>query len=196
MAKRKTKILEGDLLELLQQRSERGFSILYDNYSSAIYGVINRIVRSDEVAEDLTQDVFVKIWHNLNNYDASKGTIFTWMLNIARNSAIDRIRTVEYNHTKQSVEIENYVGVIDGQDSMSINVDAIGLKNMIAKLKPEYQQLIDLVYFKGYTQSEIAEEFDIPLGTIKTRIKAAITSLRTILATILMGLYNLILSIQ
>jgi RNA polymerase sigma-70 factor, ECF subfamily len=189
---RKTKISEEDLIDLLETKSERGFSILYNNYSSAIFGVINKIVRSEEIAEDVTQDVFVKIWHNLSNYQSAKGTIFTWMLNIARNAAIDKVRTAEYSHTRQNLEIENYIGIIDGQNSMSINIDAIGLKSMIANLRPEYQQLIDLVYFKGYSQSEIVDEFGIPLGTVKTRIKAAITSLRGILATIAIGLYNLI----
>lgn len=178
MSKRKTKISEQDLLELLRTKTEKGFSVLYDNYSAALFGVVNKIVRSEEIAADVTQDAFVKIWKNLDNYNSAKGTIFTWMINVARNTAIDKIRSQEYIQTRQNLEIENYVGVIDNQNSSSFNVDAIGLQKIIEKLKPEYRQLIDLVYFKGYTQSEIAEEFDIPLGTIKTRIKSAITSLR------------------
>lgn len=178
MSKRKTKISEQDLLELLRTKSEKGFSVLYDNYSAALFGVVNKIVRSEEIAADVTQDAFVKIWKNLENYNSAKGTIFTWMINVARNTAIDKIRSQEYIQTRQNLEIENYVGIIDNQNSSSFNVDAIGLRNVIEKLKPEYKQLIDLVYFKGYTQSEIADEFGIPLGTIKTRIKSAITSLR------------------
>jgi RNA polymerase sigma-70 factor, ECF subfamily len=184
MSKRKTKITEQDLLELLKTKTEKGFSVLYDNYSAAIFGVVNKIVRSEEIASDVTQDSFVKIWKNLDNYNATKGTIFTWMLNIARNTAIDRIRSQEYVQSKQNLEIENYIGVIDNQSNTGLNIDGIGLKTLIDKLKPEYKQLIDLVYFKGYTQSEIADEFDIPLGTIKTRIKSAITSLRTYMSEI------------
>lgn len=185
MSKRKTKISEQDLLELLKTKTEKGFSVLYDNYSAALFGVVNKIVRSEEIAADVTQDAFVKIWKNLENYNSVKGTIFTWMINVARNTAIDKIRSQEYIQTRQNLEIENYVGVIDNQNSSSFNVDAIGLRNVIEKLKPEYKQLIDLVYFKGYTQSEIAEEFGIPLGTIKTRIKSAITSLRGYMSEII-----------
>ena len=194
MSKRKTKISEQDLLELLRTKSEKGFSVLYDNYSAALFGVVNKVVKSEEIAADVTQDAFVKIWKNLDNYNSAKGTIFTWMINVARNTAIDKIRSQEYIQTRQNLEIESYVGVIDHQNSSSFNVDAIGLQKIIDKLKPEYRQLIDLVYFKGYTQSEIAEEFDIPLGTIKTRIKSAITSLRgymsEIIIILLLQLFN------
>lgn len=186
MSKRKTKISEQDLLELLQTKSEKSFSILYDNYSAAIFGVVNKIVRSEEIASDITQDSFVKIWKNLDNYSSTKGTIFTWMLNIARNTAIDKIRSQEYLQTRQNLEIESYVGVIDNENSTALNIDAIGLNKLVEKLRPEYRQLIDLVYFKGYSQSEIADEFGIPLGTIKTRIKSAITNLRTYMSEIIL----------
>lgn len=186
MSKRKTKISELDLLDLLKSKSEKGFSILYDNYSAALFGVVNKIVRSEEIAADITQDVFVKIWKNLDNYNSSKGTIFTWMINVARNTAIDKIRSQEYIQSRANLEIENYVGIIDNENSSAYNVDAIGLKTIVEKLKPEYKQLIDLVYFKGYTQTEISDEFDIPLGTIKTRIKSAITSLRSLMTSIIL----------
>lgn len=191
MSKRKTKILEQDLLELLRSKSEKGFAILYNNYSAAIYGVVHKIVRTDEIAEDVTQDVFVKIWKNLDQYNAGKGTIFTWMLNIARNAAIDKIRSVEYLNSQKNLEIENYVGVIDNQNSTGFDVDTIGLKKLVEQLRPEHKQLIDLVYFKGYTQSEIAEEFAIPLGTIKTRIKSAINSLRQYMTSILILIFSI-----
>jgi RNA polymerase sigma-70 factor (ECF subfamily) len=193
MSKRKTKISEQDLLELLKTKTEKGFSVLYDNYSAALFGVVNRIVRSEEIAADITQDAFVKIWKNLENYNASKGTIFTWMINVARNTAIDKIRSQEYLQTRQNLEIESYTGVIDTENNTSLNIDAIGLKNLVEKLRPEYKQLIDLVYYKGYTQSEIADEFDIPLGTVKTRIKSAITSLRSYMSEIIIVFLTLFL---
>ena len=186
MNKRKTKISEQDLLELLKNKSEKGFAVLYDNYSGALFGVIKKIVVSEDIAADVTQDVFVKIWKNLDNYNAAKGTIFTWMINIARNSAIDKLRSQEYIQTRANLEIENYVGIIDSENTTALNIEAIGLRNIVEKLKPEYKQLIDLVYFKGYTQSEIADEFGIPLGTIKTRIKSAITSLRSYMSSIIL----------
>lgn len=193
MSKRKTKISEQDLLELLKTKTEKGFSVLYDNYSAALFGVINRIVQSEEIAADVTQDAFVKIWKNLENYNAAKGTIFTWMINVARNTAIDKIRSQEYLQTRKNLEIESYTGVFDTENNSSLNIDAIGLKNLVDKLRPEYKQLIDLVYYKGYTQSEIADEFNIPLGTIKTRIKSAITSLRSFMSEIIIVFLTLFL---
>lgn len=194
MAKRKTKILEAELVELLHTKSEKGFSILYDNYSAAIFGVVQKIVVSEEIAEDVTQDVFVKIWKNLDSYNKTKGTIFTWMLNIARNAAIDKVRSAEFIQTRKNLELENYVGVIDNQNSTGMNIEAIGLKKLVNQLRPEHKQLIDLVYFKGYTQSEIADEFNIPLGTIKTRIKSAISSLRQYMAEVIILILATILS--
>jgi RNA polymerase sigma-70 factor, ECF subfamily len=189
MAKRRIKIEENTLLDLLKTKSERGFSILYDNYCSAIHGVIFKIIQSEEMAEDLTQDVFVKIWHKIENFDTTKGTLFTWMINIARNTAIDKIRSAEYSQSKQYIDIANNLNVVEARNNNSFNIDTIGLRAMVADLRPEYKQIIDLVYFGGYTQAEIAEEYGIPLGTVKTRVKAAINNLRTILATVLVFIY-------
>src|SRR3712207_4079549 len=82
---------EKELVRLLRQREKRGFTLLYDHYSSALYGIIRKIVRSEELAQDVLQDAFVKIWRGIDSYDASKGTLFTWILNVARNTAIDRV---------------------------------------------------------------------------------------------------------
>jgi RNA polymerase sigma-70 factor, ECF subfamily len=193
MSKRKTKIAENDLLDMLKTRSEKGFAILYDNYSAALFGVVKRVIDDNDLASDVTQDSFVKIWKNFDQYNTSKGTLFTWMINIARNTAIDCVRSQAYIKGKVTDEIENNVGTIDSQQNLTQYVDAIGLKALVEKLKPEQKQLIDLVYFKGYTQSEIAEEFDIPRGTIKTRIKSAINSLRGQMALAITLLLTLIL---
>jgi RNA polymerase sigma-70 factor, ECF subfamily len=176
--RRKTVISEENLIALLQSKDERGFSILYDNYSSALFGVISKIVRSEEIASDVMQDAFVKIWKNIESYNRTKGTLFTWILNIARNTAIDKVRSQEFIQTQQNQDIENFVNVIDSQQSSSFDIDAIGLKKLVTKLRPEHQQIVDLLYFQGYTQSEVAEEYGIPLGTVKTRVKSAITHLR------------------
>ena len=178
MSKRKTIIDEGDLVLLLQSKDERGFSILYDNYSSALYGVILKIVRTEEIAADVMQDSFVKIWKNIEGYNRTKGTLFTWMLNVARNTAIDKIRSQDFQNSQRNQDLDSTVEVIDNQASSQFDVDAIGLKKVVENLRPEHRQMIDLLYFQGYTQAEVAEEFNIPLGTVKTRVKAAIVQLR------------------
>lgn len=178
MSKRKTIIAEEALVSLLQSKDERGFSILYDNYSSALYGVILKIVRSEEVAADVMQDSFVKIWRNIEGYNRTKGTLFTWILNVARNTAIDRIRSQEFQNSQKNHDLDDHVNFIDSQGGSQFDIDAIGVKKVIENLRPEHQQIIDLLYFKGYTQAEVADEFGIPLGTVKTRVKSAIVQLR------------------
>jgi RNA polymerase sigma-70 factor, ECF subfamily len=178
MSKRKTIIDEGDLVLMLQSKDQRGFSILYDNYSSALYGVILKIVRTEEIAADVLQDAFVKIWKNIEGYNRTKGTLFTWMLNVARNTAIDKIRSQDFQNSQRNQDLDSTVEIIDNQVNSQFDVDAIGLKKVVENLRPEHRQMIDLLYFQGYTQAEVAEEFDIPLGTVKTRVKAAIVQLR------------------
>ncbi len=178
MSKRKTIIDEGDLVLMLQSKDERGFSILYDNYSSALYGVILKIVRTEEIAADVMQDSFVKIWKNIEGYNRTKGTLFTWMLNVARNSAIDKIRSQDFQNSQRNQDLDSTVEIIDSQANSQFDIDAIGLKKVVENLRPEHRQMIDLLYFKGYTQAEVADEFGIPLGTVKTRVKAAIVQLR------------------
>ena len=125
MSKRKTIIAEEALVSLLQSKDERGFSILYDNYSSALYGVVLKIVRSEEVAADVMQDAFVKIWKNIEAYNRTKGTLFTWILNVARNTAIDRIRSQEFQNSQRNQDLDTSINFIDNQESSQFDIDAI-----------------------------------------------------------------------
>ncbi|CAN5287305.1 sigma-70 family RNA polymerase sigma factor [soil metagenome] len=158
-----------------------GLRILYDHYSAALFGVIFRIVQDKETAEDVLQESFLKIWNNSASYDSAKGKLYTWLLNIARNTAIDKTRSKNFRKNSQVRSIEDFVYSVDKQHNNSTSTDFIGLRKFVDQLKPEQQQLIDLLYFGGYTQSEAAEELNIPLGTIKTRVKAALTRLREVL---------------
>lgn len=156
-------------------------SYLYDHYSGALLGVIVRIVRQEAVAEEILQDVFVKIWDKISAYDSSKGKLFTWMLNIARNHAIDKTRSKEINKEKKTSGIENVVSRIDQQEFIEQQVDGIGVKDMLRPLPDEQKFIVQKLYFEGYTQSEVAEEFNIPLGTVKTRLRLAMQQLRSTL---------------
>ncbi|TPE42920.1 sigma-70 family RNA polymerase sigma factor [Pontibacter mangrovi] len=141
-------------------------------YSAALYGVIVRIVKTEEVAEDVLQEAFVKIWNSFDKYDAQKGRLFTWMLNVSRNLAIDKIRSLEYR-MKVSTDTLSPAHQASFAD-IAFNTDHIGVREAVEKLSPEQKQIIDLMYFKGLTQSEIAEEHNIPLGTVKTRARSAV----------------------
>ncbi|MFL5763906.1 MAG: RNA polymerase sigma factor [Bacteroidia bacterium] len=174
----KIKYTEDELVSLLKNKDVAAYNALYDNYSAALYGVITRIVPAEEIAEDLLQDVFVKIWKSIESYDAGKGRLFTWMLNIARNSSIDYVRSRQSRAESKIQDISNSVYEVNKQSTASVNTDTIGLKEQVVKLKDDYRILIDLIYFKGYTQEETAKELNIPLGTVKTRVRAAIMHLR------------------
>lgn len=173
---RTTNISEAELIRRLKQADESAMTILYDNYSAAIYGVILRIVKDEPLAEDVMQESFVKIWTSFNQYDEEKGRLFTWIINIARNSAIDKIRSHHYRVGSKTKAIED-TAVANMESSYDVRPDQLGLKEIVAKLNPDQKQIIDMMYFDGYTQSEVAEELAIPLGTVKTRSRAAIKML-------------------
>ena len=157
----------------LRAQDQRALTLLYRNYSAALYGVILRIVKQEEVAEDVLQETFVKIWTAFPSYDEQKGRLFTWMLNIARNLAIDKIRSKQYRVSSKTQPLEGTVtwGMTSHDE---IKPDHIGVQEMTEQLNPDQKVVIDLMYFNGYTQSEVAEELDIPLGTVKTRARMAI----------------------
>ncbi len=146
-----------------------------------MYGIISRVVKNEDVAEEVLQDVFLKIWDKIESYDASKGKLFTWMLNIARNQAIDKTRSKEISKGRKTDDIDNLVGRIDKADYNELSVEAIGLSEVLVKLTNDQRFVIEKLYLEGYTQSEVSEEFDIPLGTVKTRTRMAMSELRTIL---------------
>lgn len=176
----KISLSEDELVMALRNRDKAGAEALYDMYSSSLYGIIFRIVQHEEIAEDLLQDTFVRIWNSFSSYDASKGRLFTWMVNIARNISIDKTRSKDFRNSSKTEDIENNVLSLDMQSSNSLNPETVGLKELVAKLKPEQKIVLDMVYFRGFTHAEVSEELEIPLGTVKTRLRNAIISLRKV----------------
>ena len=167
---------ETNLVESLKAGDEKALSLLYDKYAPALYGVALKIVKREELAEDVLQETFIKIWSAFSQYDASKGRLFTWMLNICRNQAIDKIRSGSYRVGLKTQDIqETNTSAMAG--SMQTQPDHIGIKEITEKLIPDQKIIIDMMYFEGFTQSEVAEELNIPLGTVKTRARNAIKAL-------------------
>jgi RNA polymerase sigma-70 factor (ECF subfamily) len=171
-------ISESELIQLLQERKRKGFEILYDNYAPVLLGVISRIIRNKETAEDILSETFIKIANSFQQYDASKGRLFTWMINIARNLSIDKLRSKEYRNTLNTSSFDSQAADLNRKFTTSINPVHSDIKLITASLDPAYKTLIDLAFFKGYTHVEIAEELQLPLGTVKTRIRKAISCLR------------------
>lgn len=169
---------EEELVLLLKQQSKEAFDYLYRQYAGVLYGIINKVVYDEQTAQDVLQEVFVKIWTNIPQYDPAKGRIYTWMINIARNAAIDKLRS-KGEIMKGKIRTGDDV-VYNVQKGMKTeqSTDTIGLRDMVAGLKPEYEAIVDLAYFKGFTLDEISKTLDIPLGTVKTRMRQAIKLLR------------------
>jgi len=173
------KYTEPELVTLLKKRLQSAFNYLYDNYSGALYGVILSIVQDKELANDVLQEVFIKIWRQIDQYDAEKGRLFTWMINISRNASIDTLRSKNYHNQKQNRELTE--NVYSAAGTINMETDRIGLRKLIRGLKEEHRVLVELAYFEGYTQDEISKLLKIPLGTVKTRLRTALVQLRDLL---------------
>ena len=166
-----------ELIELLRQKSQQGFCQLYDSYAPALYGIICNIVKDTAAAEDVLQEAFVKVWKNIEHYRQEKGTLFTWLLNITRYTAIDYLRSRQHKQKLQNQNL-NDSEYIEARAYVQPNVENSGLRGLVAKLEPKYREIIDLVYFLGHTQDEVSKMLNIPLGTVKTRARTGLQILR------------------
>ncbi len=179
--KTETSYSEEELISSLKQNNEKAFSYLYDNYSGALYGIIKNIVPDLELSNDVLQDAFINIWKNFKSYDPEKGRLFTWMLNIARNAAIDKLRSKGYRETKKNQPLIEDVNISAVKGFVNPALNDFGLKKLLNELKDEQRTLVELSFFQGYTHEEISKIIGIPLGTVKTRIRSALIKLRSII---------------
>lgn len=169
---------EQQLIDGLRAKDRKTVEYLYDKYSKALFAVISRIIVDKDIAEEVFHDAFIKITRKIDSYEESKGRLYTWMANICRNAAIDRTRSKEFSNSSKTNTIDDYVYGLESASGTSDLVDAIGVKELLNDLNEEQRFMVECIYFKGYTHSEVSEEFDIPLGTVKSRIRAAINVLK------------------
>ncbi len=154
-------------------------AVLYDQYASVLYGIVLQIVPSETEAQDILQEAFLKVWQAGPTYDPARGSLFTWMLNITRNTAIDKTRSKSFKKKAHWVALEdNTANLVDW--SVHPQPDHIGLKKEVDSLEFKYRQVIELLYFRGFTQREVVELLRIPLGTVKSRTRIALRKLRKI----------------
>jgi len=186
-------LLEKTIVELLQERNEKAISLLYENYGDTLYGVAHKVVRNDELAQDVLQESFVKIWKKSDSYDPTKAKLFTWLFRITRNTAIDKLRSV---NTKTDKEIQMDVSDVYNLGVNSIKPELIDVQENLNKIENKYKVVLEALFFQGMTQQEASEELDIPLGTIKSRLKIGLRELKKIygapvLATFLINLIQI-----
>jgi len=171
---------ESQLAELLVQKDKRALEYLYDNYSASLYGVILRIVGGEKIAEEILQDVMIRVWTKISTFDPNKGRLFTWMLNISRNLSIDKLRSKEISKDSKTESIANNVYSYDHQSDPEPGIDRIGVKDLLDSLVEDQRIVVEYIYFKGYSHSEACQELQIPLGTVKTRLRNALIQLRKV----------------
>ena len=176
---------EAELIERLQRRDAQAMADLYDRYGRLVYSLILRIVRDTGTAEDLVQETFLRVWNRAQGFDAHKGSIGPWLLAVARNRAIDYLRSAG-GRERNALEFEetDHPGLYVDMEKDILNSDkARRVKTAIQKLSPNLRQVIELAYFEGLSQTEMAERMGQPLGTVKTWTRAALKSLRGELGT-------------
>lgn len=170
------------LMAQIKQGHEGALKTLYRKYAGALLHQVQKIIVDQEAAEEILQDVFVKIWKKAGQYDENRSRLFTWMSQIARNTAIDTARLVSFQRNKETDSLDTLVNIDAQLPAKAFNkIPDVGLQQVISKIDPEHRELIEYLYFRQYTQKETAEALGIPLGTVKTRLRKAISVLREIL---------------
>ncbi|MDY0779778.1 RNA polymerase sigma factor [Tenacibaculum sp. IB213877] len=169
---------EEELIVNFQQKNVKAFETIYQMYHNNILGVVFNIVRDSTIAEEVTQDIFIKAWNNASSYNPNKGRLFTWLLNIARNTSIDKVRSKDFKNNSKNLNDQIFVDIIGTHDNLNEKTDSIGIRSFVSQLADTCKKIIDLLYFKGYTQKEASESLNMPLGTIKTKNRNCINALR------------------
>lgn len=169
--------IEKDIVNLLEAGDKKAITLLYENYADTLYGVIKKIISDEDTAQDVLQETFIKIWRYAKKYDASKAKLFTWLYRIAYNTAIDKIRS-QKNKTNKEVQIET--SSVYKITTNQLNDEVLDIQKHLKTLDEKYQIVIKTLFFEGMTQQEASDELDIPLGTIKSRLKIGLRELRKI----------------
>lgn len=174
-----TELSDGELVARVARGDEQAFLTLYDRYAARVHALTFRILGEEMLAEEATQDTFLKLWSRARLYINERGSLLLWLLTIARRTALDRIRLEArrpaLSDSKEPDDAWQFIA--DGQ-TLSDESRWRSLYFAVQSLQPEYRQVIELAYYQGMSQSEIAEVLGWPLGTVKTRVRTAMELLR------------------
>jgi RNA polymerase sigma-70 factor, ECF subfamily len=172
-----------DIIQPILRGDSRGYEILFDRYGAMLLGIITRIVKNETDAENLLQDCFLEIWRKINTFNSEKERFTIWLINIARRCAMDFVQS---KHYIQRIENQNIDSIVHSKDIVDIPIvqDKTDMRMVIEKLTPQYRQIIEWMYFEGYSQLEISENFGIPISTVKTQTRLAVLELRQFFDTV------------
>lgn len=174
------------LIHLITQLQEGALAQLYDRYNRLVFSLAFAIVNDRATAEEITLDVFMRVWQKADSYRSEQAKVSTWLTHIARNHSIDVLRRRSVRPDQYAVDWENAIpnpesGENDPQESTELSMQRERIQSALAQLPEEQKQALELAYFNGYTQRQIAEVLKQPLGTIKTRLRLAMQKLRDFL---------------
>jgi len=169
--------IEKDIVYLLERGDKKAITLLYEHYADSLYGVIKKIISDEDLAQDVLQETFVKIWRYAKKYDANKAKLFTWLYRIAYNTAIDKVRSQKNKNNKEvQIETSSVYKITTNQ----LNDEVLDIQKHLNTLEKKYQIVLNALFFEGMTQQEASDELDIPLGTIKSRLKIGLRELKKI----------------
>ena len=189
-----------DIITLLRARDERGLRLLFEHYGGALNGIIERIVGDQRVAEEVLQDVLVRAWTKVEQYDAAQAGFFAWLMGIARYAALDRVRLRGYREMRKS---ESFRAPVHERGVTTTSTAGLDIAALTEGLEPKYVEVLEKLYFEGHSASSAAEVLDLPIGTVKTRVRKALQLLRSKIKSekrlppsigVLTGLLTLLLS--
>jgi RNA polymerase sigma-70 factor, ECF subfamily len=172
------------LIEKMMAGDEAALSALYDRYAPMLFGMLKRVLNDQQAAEEVLQDLFLQLWRNAGQFDASRGSLPAWLMVIGRNRAISRLRGRRDRELLEAEEGEfagTFVSSQNIEDEAARAQAARRVASALEKLPAEQRQVVELAYFEGMTQSEIAARTGAPLGTVKTRTRSAMQTLRQML---------------
>jgi RNA polymerase sigma-70 factor (ECF subfamily) len=178
--------IELDLLARVARRERAAFEQLYDRYKNILYATAMKFLKEDADAQDVVQDVFIQIWDKAKLYDPAKGKPLTWALTLTRNRSIDRIRAIQRrtrlrdDFGKETV-VDESAGMREALSEVDAGEKSQILREAVGRLSPEQRKVIELAFFRGFTQSEIADRLGEPLGTVKARARRGLMKLKELL---------------
>lgn len=177
---------ENELIKRIANGDQKALETIYERYNNLVYSVILKIVLKSEDAEEVTQEIFLQLWNKAKYFDVNKGNVYVWLMTLTRNKAIDKIRSKHYKMEKQTNDLE-YVSLFQSSDAKS-GLDAslsdersVHVKAALSQLDEKQRILLEDAYYQGYSQTELAEKYEVPLGTVKTRMRSGLKKLRTLL---------------
>jgi RNA polymerase sigma-70 factor (ECF subfamily) len=174
------------IAQRLQARDAAALGELYDRYGNVVYATIQRIARDAATSEDLTQEVFLRVWNRVPSFDVDRGNLSTWLLTIARHAAIDFLRSRGGKQSRLNISIDAMdrpLAGSDGERQLELFSDVRMIRSAMSGLSPKHRELLELAYFEGLSQSEMSRKLEVPLGTVKTWVGSALRSLRDNLLT-------------